>query len=83
VTTPEHASVIVVTLEDLKESRGIAQERGCEMYANDLGDQITGMEKVLSEFNWFRRHRDVPLPLSRLPGKIRRVFDEARRAQTP
>ena len=50
VTTPEHAPVIVVTLEDLKKSRGIAQERGCEMYANDLGDQITGMEKVLSEF---------------------------------
>jgi hypothetical protein len=49
VTTPEHAPVIVATLEDLKKSRGIAQEKGWEMYANDLNDQIGGMEKVLSE----------------------------------
>jgi hypothetical protein len=49
VTTPEHAPVIVATLEDLKNSRGIAREKGWEMYANDLGDQIDGMEKVLSE----------------------------------
>ena len=40
--------MIVSTLEDLK-SRGIAREKGWEMYANDLGDQIDGMEKVLSE----------------------------------
>ena len=49
VTTPEHAPVIVATLEDLKKSRGIAREKGWEMYANDLGDQINGMEMVLSE----------------------------------
>ena len=49
VTTSEHAPVIVATLEDLKKSRGIAQEKGWEMYANDLNDQIGGMEKVLSE----------------------------------
>ena len=41
--------MIVATLEDLKKSRGIAREKGWEMYANDLGDQIDGMEKVLSE----------------------------------
>jgi hypothetical protein len=46
VTTPEHAPVIVATLEDLKKSRTIAHEKGWEMYANDLGDQINGMEKV-------------------------------------
>ncbi|HEV8134750.1 MAG TPA: hypothetical protein VGP85_08745 [Pyrinomonadaceae bacterium] len=40
----------MATLEDLKKSRGIAREKGWEMYANDLGDQIDGMEKVLSEF---------------------------------
>jgi hypothetical protein len=51
VTTPEHAPVIVATLEDLKKSRTIAHEKGWEMYANDLGDQIDGMEKVLSEFD--------------------------------
>lgn len=49
VTTPEHAPVIVTTLADLKKSRNIAQEKGWEMYANDLSDQIGGMEKVLSE----------------------------------
>ena len=42
--------MIVATLEDLKKSRRIAEEKGWEMYANDLGDQINGMEKVLSEF---------------------------------
>jgi hypothetical protein len=41
--------VIVATLEDLKKSRGIAREKGWEMHANDLGDQINGMEMVLSE----------------------------------
>ena len=41
--------MIVATLDDLKKSRGIAREKGWEMYANDLGDQIDGMEKVLSE----------------------------------
>ena len=49
VTTPEHAPVIVATLEDLKQSHSIARGKGWEMYANDLGDQIEGMEKVLSE----------------------------------
>jgi hypothetical protein len=49
VTTRDHAPVIATTLEDLKRSRTIAQEKGWEMYANDLGDQISGMETVLSE----------------------------------
>jgi hypothetical protein len=49
VTTRDHAPVITTTLEDLKRSRAIAQEKGWEMYANDLGDQISGMETVLSE----------------------------------
>ena len=49
VTTPEHSPVILTTLEDLRKSRGVAKEKGWEMYANDLEDQITGMEKVLSE----------------------------------
>ncbi len=30
-------------------SRAIAREKGWDMYANDLGDQIDGMETVLSE----------------------------------
>jgi len=51
VTTSEHAPVIVATLEDLRKSRGVAREKGWEMYANDLGDQIDGMEMVLSELN--------------------------------
>ena len=51
MTTSEHAPVIVATLEDLKKSRGIAREKGWEMYANDLGDQIDGMETVLSELD--------------------------------
>jgi len=51
VTTPEHAPAIVATLEDLQKSRVIAKEKGWEMYANDLDDQITGMEKVLAELN--------------------------------
>lgn len=50
VTTPEHAPVIVATLEDLKRSRSIAREKGWEMYANDL-DQIDGMQTVLSELD--------------------------------
>ena len=49
MTTSEHAPVIVATLEDLKKGRGIARAKGWEMYANDLGDQIDGMEMVLSE----------------------------------
>ena len=49
VTTRDHAPVIATTLEDLKRSRTIAQEKGWEMYANDLSDQIGGMEMVLSE----------------------------------
>lgn len=39
----------MATLEDLKQSQTIAREKGWELYANDLGDQIEGMEKVLSE----------------------------------
>ena len=49
VTTPEHAPVIVATLEDLRKSKKIAEEQGWEMYSNDLGDQIRGMEQVLEE----------------------------------
>jgi integrase/recombinase XerD len=49
VTTPEHAPVIVATMEDLKKSKQIADEHGWEMYANDLVDQIRGMEQVLTE----------------------------------
>ena len=41
--------MIVTTLEDLKKSRAIAREKAWDMYANDLGDQIDGMETVLSE----------------------------------
>ena len=43
--------MIVATLKDLKKSRSVAREKGWEMYANDLGDQIDGMEMVLSELN--------------------------------
>ena len=39
----------VATLEDLKKSRATAREKGWDMYANDLGDQIDGMGMVLSE----------------------------------
>ena len=49
VATPEHAPVIVATLEDLRKSRQVAEEHGWELYANDLGDQIHGMEQVLRE----------------------------------
>jgi integrase len=49
VTAPEHAPVIVATLEDLKKSKRVAEEHQWEMYANDLGDQIKGMEQVLAE----------------------------------
>lgn len=49
VTTPEHAPVIIATMEDLKRSKQIADEQGWEMYANDLADQISGMERVLAE----------------------------------
>jgi integrase/recombinase XerD len=49
VTTPEHASVIIATMEDLKRSKQIADEKGWEMYANDLADQINGMQQVLAE----------------------------------
>jgi integrase/recombinase XerD len=51
VTTPEHAPVIVATLEDLRKSKQIADEKGWEMYGNDLADQIKGMEQVLAEFH--------------------------------
>ncbi len=49
VTAPEHAPMIVATLEDLKKSKRVAEEHQWEMYANDLGDQIKGMEQVLAE----------------------------------
>lgn len=49
VTTPEHAPVIIATMEDLKRSKQVANEKGWEMYANDLGTQIQGMEQVLGE----------------------------------
>ena len=49
VTTPDHASVIIATMEDLKKSKRVADEKGWEMYANDLGDQIKGMEQVVAE----------------------------------
>jgi integrase/recombinase XerD len=48
VTTPEHAPVIVATLQDLQKSKRVAEEHGWQMYANDLGDQIAGMEHVLA-----------------------------------
>jgi len=51
VTAPEHVPVIVATLEDLKKSKHIAEEKGWEMYANDLADQIKGMEQVLTELH--------------------------------
>ncbi len=49
VTTPEHIPVIRATMEDLKKSKQIADERGWEMYASDLGSQIRGMQQVLAE----------------------------------
>ena len=49
VTTPEHAPVIIATMEDLKRSKQIADEKGWEMYANDLADQVRGMQQVLDE----------------------------------
>lgn len=49
VTTPEHAPVIIATMEDLKRSKQIADEKGWEMYANDFADQIRGMQQVLAE----------------------------------
>ena len=36
-------------MEDLKKSKQIADEKGWEMYANDLADQINGMQQVLTE----------------------------------
>ncbi len=51
VTTPEHAPVIVATLRDLQKSKLIAEEQQWERYATDLGDQIRGMEQVLTELN--------------------------------
>jgi integrase/recombinase XerD len=49
VTTPEHAPVIIATMEDLEKSKQIADEKGWELYANDLGEQIRGMKQVLAE----------------------------------
>jgi hypothetical protein len=51
VTVPEHKLVIIATLNDLKKSYVAAQEKGWEMYANDLGDQIKGMEQVVRELD--------------------------------
>lgn len=36
-------------MEDLKKSKQIADEKGWKMYANDLADQIRGVEQVLAE----------------------------------
>jgi hypothetical protein len=36
-------------MEDLKKSKQIADEKGWEQYANDLGEQIRGMKLVLTE----------------------------------
>jgi hypothetical protein len=49
VTTPDHAPVIIATRQDWKKSKQIADEHGWEMDANDLADQIRGMEQVLAE----------------------------------
>ena len=49
VTTPEHAPVIIATMEDLKKSKQIADEKGWELYAHDLANQIAGMQQVLAE----------------------------------
>jgi len=38
-------------MADLKKSKQIADEKGWEMYANDLGDQVRGMGQVLAELN--------------------------------
>jgi hypothetical protein len=38
-------------MEDLKRSKQIADEKGWEMYANDLADQINGMQQVLAELH--------------------------------
>jgi integrase len=51
VTTPEHAPVIIATMEDLKKSKQIADKQGWEMYASDLADQIRGMQQVLAELH--------------------------------
>ena len=48
-TTPQHAPVIVATLEDLKKSKLAADEKGWQLYADDLADQIKGMEQVLAQ----------------------------------
>ncbi len=51
VTTPEHAPVMVATLQDLRKSKQIADEKGWELYVNDLDFQIKGMEQVLAELD--------------------------------
>lgn len=51
VSTPEHAPVMVATLQDLRKSKRIADEKGWELYANDLDFQIKGMEQVLAELD--------------------------------
>ncbi|WP_201374009.1 hypothetical protein [Ktedonobacter robiniae] len=38
----------MATLEDLRKSKQIAEEKGWELSVNDLGDQIRGMEQVLA-----------------------------------
>lgn len=49
MTTPQHAPVIMTTKADLENSLRIAREKGWEMYANDLSDQINGMQQILNE----------------------------------
>jgi len=51
VTTPQHAPIILQTKQDLERSLHAAEEQGWEMYANDLREQISGMEHVLSTLN--------------------------------
>ena len=41
--------MIAATLEDLRKSKRVAEDKGWELYANDLVAQIRGMEQVLGE----------------------------------
>lgn len=61
VTTKAHIPVIENTQADLENSLEAAKKNGWEMYANDLQDQINGMNQVLSEL----RLPDDQLPKNR------------------
>jgi hypothetical protein len=39
----------MTTKADLESSLSIAREKGWELYANDLSDQINGMQQALDE----------------------------------